>query len=354
MTQGPRRLTLIAVAALLVCLPVAHVSAASTHGGEVSIAQSGGEWGGALTIESMPPAVVVYVLLTNTNDFEADFQFTGPAPSADYQVVYRSGDMVFPNEFDYTMPANGWAILSVTISENPGCSAYLLGDFSVRGAAGGGHPWDLPGGPPPGIAPGPPTGLPEGPPPGVNRPGRPVTASLVVMLPGDVMGLFGGLSAWVGQSQLATDPDVWLCEQQVTATAGRRQSAVSDVTLRNVTNATVAYILRLEQPPASTQIVHVYRDGVDVTAQLRSETGYLTSALTPDEEFLLVVKITPVGTSGALQQIAIVAHAAEVTTPSLGAVAPVRFDAILIGTRLLPGSRTARARNWREVRGAGG
>ncbi len=353
-SSTPRRI-LIAAAALLVCLPAAHVFAdPPSHGGEISIALSGEEWGGALTVESIPPEIVVHVLLVNTNDFEADFRFAGPAANADYQVVYRHADDVVPSKFDFTLPANGWAILSVTISENPGCSAYLIGDFTLEGAPGGGHPWDLPGGPPPGVGPGPPDGLPTGPPPGIGRPGRPVTASLCVMLPGDMMGLFGGLSVWVGQSKLATDPDVWLCDQHVAATAGRRQSAVCDVTLRNVTNATVAYVLRLERSETSAQIVHVYRDGVDVTAQLESEAGYITPALAPDEAFLLMAKVTPVGTSETLQQVAITAHAAEVTTPSLGAVETVRFDAILLGTRLLSSGRKARARNWREVRGADG
>jgi len=174
------------------------------------------------------------------------------------------------------------------------------------------------------------------------------------MLPGDMMAQFGSLSSWVGGNTLATDPDVWACAQYVTATVGRHQSAVGDVMLRNVTNATVAYSLRLQRSATSAQIVHVYRDGVDVTAQLESEAGYITPALAPDEAFLLVAKITPVGTSEVLQQVAITAHAAEVLTPSLGAVEPVRFDAILLGTSLLSSGRKARARNWRELRNADG
>ncbi len=336
---------------LLVCLPPARISAdPRSHGGEISIALSGQEWWGALTVESIPPETTVYVLLTNTNDSETDFRFAGPGSSADYALVYRHGDEVLPNAFDVTLPANGWAILSVAISEKPGCSAYLIGDFVLTGAAGGGHPWDLPGGPPPGVAPGPPEGLPTRPPPGIGSPGRPVTASLCVMLPGDMMGRLAEASSWAGRGTLATDPDVWAGAQCVSATLGRHESAVSDVMLRNVTNATVAYSLRLERSATSAQIVHIYRDGVDVTGQLESKAGYITLPLAPDEAFLLVAKVTPVGTSGELQQVAITAHAVEVIAPSLGALPTVRFDAILPGTRLHSTGKKPRARQWREVR----
>ena len=174
------------------------------------------------------------------------------------------------------------------------------------------------------------------------------TAQANLVVPGDMMTQLPGATVWNGKGQLCSDEDPWQSGQGANVALDSAQSVAYSLLVQNVHNASVSYALREYRASADSQIVRFYIGGDEITTQMRSAGGYVTPVLDPGEQMVILVKVTPVGTSHVPQQVVIASRVSEIESPALSIASLSRFDAVKLGTQL-DAIRRVQVSGWQEV-----